>query len=42
MLRLIPDDRLYDPVTGLAWQSALPVNVYAAAREPTGRSASAQ
>jgi hypothetical protein len=25
--RLIPDDRLYDPVSGLARQSALPVNV---------------
>ena len=29
--RLIPDDRLYDPVTGLARQSALPVNVSAVA-----------
>ena len=27
--RLIPDDRRYDPVTGLALQSAVPVNVYA-------------
>jgi anaerobic selenocysteine-containing dehydrogenase len=26
--RLIPDDRRYDPVTGLALQSAIPVNVY--------------
>jgi anaerobic selenocysteine-containing dehydrogenase len=26
--RLIPDDRRYDPVTGLALQSAVPVNVY--------------
>jgi anaerobic selenocysteine-containing dehydrogenase len=28
--RLIPDDRLHDPVSGLARQSALPVNVRAA------------
>ncbi len=27
---LIPDDRNFDPVTGLALQSAVPVNVYAA------------
>ena len=27
--RLIPDDQRYDPVTGLALQSAIPVNVYA-------------
>ncbi len=26
--RLIPDDQRYDPVTGLALQSAVPVNVY--------------
>ena len=26
--RLIPDDRRYDPVTGLALQSAIPVNVH--------------
>ena len=30
--RLIPDDRRYDPVTGLALQSAVPVNVYAGTR----------
>ena len=29
--RLIPDGELYDPVTGLARQSALPVNVSALA-----------
>ena len=29
--RLIPDDRRHDPDTGLALQSAVPVNVYAAA-----------
>ena len=29
--RLIPDDRCYDPITGLALQSAVPVNVYARA-----------
>jgi len=29
--RLIPDDRRYDPVTGLAQQTAVPVNVYAGA-----------
>ena len=28
--RLIPDDQHYDPVTGLALQSAVPVNVFAA------------
>jgi anaerobic selenocysteine-containing dehydrogenase len=27
--RLIPDDQRYDPITGLALQSAVPVNVYA-------------
>jgi anaerobic selenocysteine-containing dehydrogenase len=27
--RLIPDDERYDPITGLALQSAVPVNVYA-------------
>jgi len=27
--RLIPDDHRYDPVTGLALQTAIPVNVYA-------------
>jgi anaerobic selenocysteine-containing dehydrogenase len=27
--RLIPDDQRYDPDTGLALQSAIPVNVYA-------------
>jgi anaerobic selenocysteine-containing dehydrogenase len=26
--RLIPDDQRYDPITGLALQSAVPVNVY--------------
>jgi hypothetical protein len=26
--RLIPDDYRYDPVTGLALQTAVPVNVY--------------
>ena len=29
--RLIPDDRRYDPITGLALQSAIPVNVLARA-----------
>ncbi|MBP1684922.1 MAG: hypothetical protein H6Q33_1065 [Deltaproteobacteria bacterium] len=28
--RLVPDDQLYDPITGMALQSALPVNVRAA------------
>ena len=28
--RLVPDDQLYDPMTGMALQSALPVNVRAA------------
>ena len=30
--RLIPDDREFDPVTGLAQMSAVPVNVYPAGR----------
>ncbi len=33
--RLIPADRGYDPITGLALQSAIPVNVRAAAAAPS-------
>ena len=35
--RLIPDDRRFDPVTGLALQSAVPVNVYAGTRDDNAR-----
>jgi anaerobic selenocysteine-containing dehydrogenase len=36
--RLIPDDERYDPVTGLALQSAVPVNVHARTRSKTSPS----
>ncbi len=34
---LIPDDELFDAVTGLALQSAVPVDVFATKRAPAGR-----
>jgi anaerobic selenocysteine-containing dehydrogenase len=36
--RLIPDDERYDPITGLALQSAVPVNVLASTRSKTSPS----